>query len=139
MKPRSLTFDEARLMPIIGSQIWPKTKGRHEIKHYKRCFQLVQEETEKNPNYRIKMSVDHISETITFFYIRKDPLTVRMERTLERAKRKLILRKAQELFETVETKTRVRRERVRRWQKQKKELRQKQGKATSKKVGRVNF
>ena len=133
MKPRSLTFDEARLMPIIGSQIWPKTKGRHETKHYRRCFQLVQEEAEKNPNYRIKMSVDHISETITFFYIRKDPLTIRMERTVEQANRKLILRKAQELFETVETKARVRRERLRRRQKQEEELKRRQGKATSKK------
>ena len=133
MKPKSLTFDEARLMPIIGLQIWPKTKRRHEIKHYKRCFQLVQEETEKNPNYRIKMSVDHNSETITFFYTRKARLTVRMGKTLERAKRKLILRKVQELFETVETKARVRRERFRRWQKQEKELKRRQGKATSKK------
>ena len=133
MKPRSLTFDEARLMPIIGSQIWPKTKGRHETKHYKRCFQLVQEETEKNPNYRIKMSVDHNRETITFLYTRKNPFDVRMERTLEGAKKKLILRKAQELFETAETKARVRRKRSRRWQKQEKELRRRQGKATSKK------
>jgi hypothetical protein len=133
MKPRTLTFDEARLMPIIGLQIWPKTKGRHETKHYKRCFQLVQKETEKNPNYRIKMSVDHNLEMITFFYTRKDPLTIRMERTVERAKKKLILRKAQELFETVETKARVRRERLRRWQKQEEELKRRQGKATSKK------
>jgi len=93
----------------------------------------VQEETEKNPNYRIKMSVDHNLEMITFFYTRKDPLTIRMERTVERAKKKLILRKAQELFETVETKARVRRERFRRWQKQEKELKRRQGKATSKK------
>ena len=133
MKPRSLTFDEARLMPITGREVWPKPKGQHETKYYKRCFQLVQEETEKNPNYRIKMSVDHNSETITFFYTRKARLTVRMGKTLERAKRKLILRKAQEPFETVETKARVRHERLRRWQKQKKELKRRQGKATSKK------
>ncbi len=133
MKPRSLTFDEARLISIIGREVWPKPKGQHETEYYKRCFQLVQEEAEKNPNYRIKMSVDHNRETITFFYTRKNPLEVRMERTLERAKRKLILRKAQELFETAETKARVRRERSRRWQKQEKELKRRQGKATSKK------
>ena len=98
MKPRTLTFDEARLKPIIGLQIWPKTKGQHETKHYKRCFQLVQEETEKNPNYRIKMSVDHNLEMITFFYTRKDPLTIRMERTVERAKNKADTQKGTRAF-----------------------------------------